>query len=686
MFFRFSVFAILCRYYSHAKTTENIIANVTGEDWARYVENTPQKLNSRQGLLMNQILEAYSLTTAKNDLCRNHSNEFRRALRRFEPWALNMFDASSKIQSGILYGNLFEFGNFKQCVSIHTKDTDSGSLRGKHCTLKVYPDTKLLKKILSFRHISEKRWDKVKVFVENTPLAWSICVPDSCDVDDVLPHFRKLIKSLTQGLNLTIELRNINCLTELNDKGFNRSELAIIAAFVCYIIIIAVLTLVDCCSPSEKADASVLLRIFSARRNMKSIFIQGNQDTSDLNCVHGIRFLSTCYVIIGHRYLMMMFFPVINSLHIMEWILYYRSTAITGGTLCVDTFFVISGMLVSINFMKQKIRGRINWFMFYIYRYVRITTPLAIVVLWYATFMHYFGSGPLWNDMLEVIQKPCKNFWLPTILHVQNYINPYPLCLTQSWYLTCDMQYYYFSPIILVPLSSSSNFGYAVYGTIYVLSIAVNFYFAYLNKYNGGVPVTNQLFSTKYFQHYYIAPHVRASTYIVGLGFGFYLYKHRGATHNLNAFSVVTGWLLCILIMLASLVGCLIFFTEEHEYNRLESSSFLALSRSSWSMGIVWIIWACVNGYGGFVNDFLSCQLFRILGKISYGMYLLHMGVQYMTSGAAKTPSYFSDFTSLMAAFGDLLLMVGLGFIFTILFESPLIQILSLLIKKKSTS
>lgn len=60
-----------------------------------------------------------------------------------------------------------------------------------------------------------------------------------------------------------------------------------------------------------------LVNIFSLYTNSKQIFAPVKK-TTDLDCVHGIRFLSTSYVVIGHRYLMMMFFPVINSLQIMN--------------------------------------------------------------------------------------------------------------------------------------------------------------------------------------------------------------------------------------------------------------------------------------------------------------------------------------------------------------------------------
>ncbi|XP_066252625.1 nose resistant to fluoxetine protein 6-like [Euwallacea similis] len=636
---------------------------------------TAVKLNLKQNLLMNQVVEIYTLKDAIGASCRNHSQELAIALRNLEEWAIKMFDSSSKLQTGILHGNLFDFGDYRQCISISQANL-SGHLRGKHCTLKLHPDEFLLKKVLSLGGVSTKRWGKIKVFVQNSTLSWSICVPDSCEVPDVLSHFRKLIKGLTEGLNLSISLRGSDCLVEAAES-FSSIELVVIFGSLLYVVGIGAFTVAD----ALKFQSGVL-QIFSLRNSVRKILAQ-NHSKGDLDCIHGLRVLSTFYVIIGHRYLMMMFFPVVNSLQIMDWILYYRSTAITGGTLCVDTFFMISGALVSIAYFSESSKRNINWSMFYFYRFLRITPPLAVVVLWHCTVIQHFGSGPLWNDMLDIVQKPCQEYWWAAVLHIQNYVHPYPLCLTQTWYLTCDMQYYLLSPILLVPLKNHKALGLINFALIYALSVMVNFYLAWVNKYNGAVPVTNQLFETKYFQFHYIAPHVRASTYIIGLGFGYVLHRRPHEGVKIGKMWAVAGWIACIIAILASLVGCHIFFLEDHEYNQLESSLFLAISRSSWTLGIAWIVWACVNGYGGLINDILSLHAFRILGRISYGMYLLHMGIQYIMSGAAKAPGYFSDFTSLYAAMGDLCLMVALGFLFTILFEAPLVQGLTFLIRNR---
>lgn len=115
----------------------------------------------------------------------------------------------------------------------------------------------------------------------------------------------------------------------------------------------------------------------------------------------------------------------------------------------------------------------------------------------------------------------------------------------------------------------------------------INFYFS------------NSLFSTKYFQYHYITPHTRASTYIIGLVLGYVIHKTRNIKVEMSYLTVILGWILCVVVMLASLVGCHSFHAEESVYNRFESSIFLSFSRSAWTFGVVWVVWACIKGHGG---------------------------------------------------------------------------------------
>lgn len=93
---------------------------------------------------------------------------------------------------------------------------------------------------------------------------------------------------------------------------------------------------------------------------------------------------------------------------------------------------MLSGLLVSLGFFQFVTKnGNFNIITFYLYRYFRITPPLAIVVLIYATLVQFLGTGPLWYDTCMAHLEPCKYYWWSTLLHIQSYTNPQALVL---WY------------------------------------------------------------------------------------------------------------------------------------------------------------------------------------------------------------------------------------------------------------
>ncbi|KAG5898778.1 hypothetical protein JTB14_010988 [Gonioctena quinquepunctata] len=197
--------------------------NIDSDANRKFFPRKSVKLTMRQGLLMNQILGVYALENIRNGLCANHTKEFKNGLRAFEPWALQMFDSSSKLQGGILLGNLVDFGSFSQCLKIY-HGSEFGPIYGKHCLLKMKPSIQLVKKVLTFRNVSEKRFEKVYDMIEMTEIGWSVCVPHSCPTDDILRHFNKTITDIAEGLDLKVTLDENYCNTILDQPRLRGTQ------------------------------------------------------------------------------------------------------------------------------------------------------------------------------------------------------------------------------------------------------------------------------------------------------------------------------------------------------------------------------------------------------------------------------------------------------------------------------
>jgi len=89
----------------------------------------------------------------------------------------------------------------------------------------------------------------------------------------------------------------------------------------------------------------------------------------------------------------------------------------------------------------------------------------------------------------------------------------------------------------------------------------------------------------------------------------------------------------------------------------LEESLYYTLTRVAWPLAICWIIFACIQGYGGLANSFLSSPLWQPFSRLSYSMYIWHMFVQEMNSRSVRTNTYFSSYSMVGYIFNNSLII-----------------------------
>lgn len=200
---------------------------------------------------------------------------------------------------------------------------------------------------------------------------------------------------------------------------------------------------------------SMTLCAFSVYTNGQKLFHRQTAESSDqLSCVHGIRVLSIVWVVYGHSYMIMAIGPLINTAEIISWIQNLRSMFLLSATVSVDTFFLMSGVLVGrslLSYLDQH-NGRLPLVRYVVHRYIRLTSSLAAAVLACMTVLQRMGEGPLWDMFMPVASEPCSRWWWTTLLYVQNYANPGQMCMSHSWYLSVDMQLYLVAPALVWPL------------------------------------------------------------------------------------------------------------------------------------------------------------------------------------------------------------------------------------------
>lgn len=97
---------------------------------------------------------------------------------------------------------------------------------------------------------------------------------------------------------------------------------------------------------------------------------------------------------------------------------------ITSGTLSVDTFFLMSGFLMSFLTLKELDKRKfINPLFSYLHRYIRLTPAYALIMLVLSTLILHLGSGPLWN-LMHMQAQNCQSNWWQNLLYINNFMNP----------------------------------------------------------------------------------------------------------------------------------------------------------------------------------------------------------------------------------------------------------------------
>ena len=101
--------------------------------------------------------------------------------------------------------------------------------------------------------------------------------------------------------------------------------------------------------------------------------------------------------------------------------------------------------------------------------------------------------------------------------------------------------------------------------------------------------------------------------------------------------------MLSTIVALYVLFGLYPTFQEGYEYQRWFSTIFIGFHRVAWCIALSWVVFACVHGYGGPVDMFLSLPIFQVLGRFTYSMFLIHSTLQSMRSGVLRSPGHFSN-------------------------------------------
>ncbi|CAH0715886.1 unnamed protein product, partial [Brenthis ino] len=629
--------------------------------------------------------------------------------------AMNFLDASGKIPNGLMVGNLADLGSYYQCLNIQHQQSDM-EIQGKYCMIQIpiqynkftsnyagsfTPWTNFtgsmmedMKKLIATRRqvslISGFRQSFLAIqnYTSNSnngpsiKLSWGICIPKVCRTDDFLNYIQQQNIS---NIDRNLTYKELFCRLS-NDKPYSIADYVAIAIFSLLALITAISTSYDLYHVFvlhlDKSQISSLYRCFSIYTNTTR-FLTFNNIPGALECVDGIRAISMLWVIFGHTYAMTMITSVYNMTDVMKWLTSFGSIWINSAPITVDTFFTLSGILCVYTVIGKISRRRFisSLHLFYLNRLLRLFPLLAAVVLLQASIFHRISDGPMWINNAQMVAL-CRKRWWSALLHVQNYVKPLGMCLYHTWYLSVDIQLYIISPILLIWLFGSKWMAWSALATSVLATLVMSSTYSFL--YNFSAAMANPKHINEmgdYFEVYYINTLARAPPFVIGMMYGYILNLYKGMKLQMKTMLVLTIWTLALGSMAFCIFAIYPVMQVQHD-NQLLDNFLNAYMRAIWALALGWIIFACVHGYGGPVNWFLSLQVWKLPARLSYAMYLIHYPIIMLANGSMVSSYYFTDGNTLYRAMGDLGFTLIAAFIICITIDAPFSTLQKILLQE----
>ncbi|XP_012936942.1 nose resistant to fluoxetine protein 6-like [Aplysia californica] len=623
---------------------------------------------------------------------------------KFTSWALEMLDSNGRPGPGFFEYRTMWPGSFDECVAVRAeyeqRPKKLRTFRGRYCN--------------AFGDII------IPGLLALPSDVWGLCLPDSCNSTEAFI----LVYSLLKQFNISeYRLRLIDCHEPIEMPA---KTIAVISLVLLLVALVTVATAVDLLliqwpkwKTQEQSETHTqenghnnivyengshelttilgvnsdiseykpglpvrLLLTFSAWTNGEMICAT-SQHKDALGCLNGIRVISMSWVILGHS----IFFMLISTDNILSAVMTFMDRwtfqAIINATFCVDSFFVLSGLLVSyptLSVMKST-EGKISWFSFYFHRYLRLTPAYMLCLAVYVTTLPFWMDGPFYPRR-GINNNFCETTWWKNLLYIQNFFHDDTMCFSWSWYLSADMCFYVLSPLMIAPLHFRPVIGFIIIGLFFLATTVTPFVLTMLHYFGPGVgDVAGHVEEGDRVYDLYFAPYCRMGPYLEGILLGYVLNRTKWPI-RISRVANITGWCVATATALAVLYG-LFEYGNGKDIDLVLSAFYNGLSRSAWGLCVAWVIFSCVSGKGGLINSFLSMPVWIPLGRLTYTVFLIHPILTMTWAFARRTPYYLDDLSIIMVYLACLLAAYSVGFIVSLVFEAPFMGLEKILKKEK---
>uniref|UniRef100_A0A1I8Q753 Nose resistant-to-fluoxetine protein N-terminal domain-containing protein n=1 Tax=Stomoxys calcitrans TaxID=35570 RepID=A0A1I8Q753_STOCA len=422
-----------------------------------------------------------------------------------------------------------------------------------------------------------------------------------------------------------------------------------------------------------------VLLCFAFQTNASTILSLDPSKESQTSCVHGLRVISVMWTIMVHTYLQV--FNIGENRFtrvIVERTTWYQF--IGNATFSVDTFFFISGFLVTLLYLKQdkKLPERTSQFLkkgfldttiVVIYRYIRLTPTYLFVI-----FFNDFARRQTFDNSVfqpSVPYQTCGQYWWRNILYINNFYPLKEICMIWSWYMANDMQFFVMASFLLM---FSMRYSKAVVLTLVTfllsswgISGVISLHYHYTHK------VSSPFES---FDFLYDKPWQRVGPYIIGMLTGYIMSRVRTPPKVSGRLNTLL-WFLSLGLLVLIICG-----VWHGELNEVPTAFYVSMAHTGFGVALIWIVLSCCWNLSPTMNRILSYRCLWPLSRLTYCAYLIHPVIMLVLSYRMDGTIHLNPLFITVIFFGNAVVSFIAAFFISVAFESPVIRLLKILFHK----
>ncbi|XP_037825920.1 uncharacterized protein LOC119613920 [Lucilia sericata] len=422
-----------------------------------------------------------------------------------------------------------------------------------------------------------------------------------------------------------------------------------------------------------------LLLCFAFQTNASTILSIDQQKETQTSCVHGLRVISVLWTIMVHTYLQMFNIGENRFRRIMvERSPWYQ--IVGNATFSVDTFFFISGFLVTLLYLKSMKKdaedstkymkkGFVDTVILVVYRYIRLTPAYLFVIFFNDFALRQTFDGSVFQP--TVLPNTCSKYWWRNILYINNFYPLTEICMIWSWYMANDMQFYIMATLLLILSARYFKTMVLTICTFLVSSWGVSGLISLRYHYTHKVAKPFESFDFLYDK-----PWQRVGPYIMGMLAGYIIFKVRSPPKISQRVNNLL-WVLSL-----GLIIVIIFGVWQGELNEVTTAFYVSIGHTAFGFGLIWVVLSCCWNLSPTMNRILSYRCLWPLSRLTYCTYLIHPVIMLITAYRMDGTIHLSNVFILIIFLGNAVVSFIVAFFISVVFEAPVIRLLKIIFRK----